>query len=99
VTPGPSSVVSVLRLRDEVRRRLRGLFEAEGFLEVDTPSLAGEVLPEPFIDPLHLELADGDRRFLQASPEAHMKRLLAAGSGPIYQFCLARVVRPRHDAR
>jgi len=100
VTPGHSSVASVLRLRDEVRRRLRGLFEAEGFLEVDTPSLAGEVLPEPFIDPLHLELADGDRRFLQASPEAHMKRLLAAGSGPIYQF--ARCFRdgergPRHD--
>ena len=92
----------ILELRASVRSRLRGLFDAVGFLEVDTPVLSSEVLPEAHIDPIAVHL-DGDGRpphFLQASPEALMKRLLAAGSGPIYQF--ARSFRAgergaRHD--
>jgi len=80
----------LLELRARMRRDLRGLFDARGFLEVDTPVLSAEVLPEPHIDPVAVEL-DGERaaRFLQASPEALMKRLLAAGAGPIYQFAPA----------
>ena len=90
----------ILRTRQDVRRRLREIFDAHGFLEVDTPVLSREVLPEAQIDPLWLRPVDGHRRFLQASPEAHMKRLLAAGSGAIYQF--AHAFRdgergPRHD--
>jgi lysyl-tRNA synthetase class 2 len=90
----------ILRTRQDVRRRLREIFDAHGFLEVDTPVLSREVLPEAQIDPLSLRPVDGHDRFLQASPEAHMKRLLASGSGPIYQF--AHAFRdgergPRHD--
>ena len=92
---------SVLELRASVRRTLRDLFDTRGFLEVDTPVLAAEVLPEAHIDPLAVSVAGGRTdRWLQASPEALMKRLLAGGSGPIYQF--ANAFRdgergPQHD--
>lgn len=76
----------VLELRARTRSALRRVFEDRGFLEVDTPVLSQEVLPEPHIDPLVVDDPRGGRRYLQASPEALMKRLLAAGSGPIYQF-------------
>ena len=93
---------AILELRARVRSRLRHLLDDRGFLEVDTPVLSAEVLPEPHIDPIAVDL-DGVGRaahYLQASPEALMKRLLAGGSGPIYQF--ARSFRAgergqRHD--
>jgi len=93
---------TVLELRQRVRRSLRDLFDGLGYLEVDTPVLATEVLPEAHIDPVAVSL-DGDgstTHYLQASPELLMKRLLAAGSGPIYQFARsfrAGEVGSQHD--
>ncbi len=83
------TIRSVLELRADVRRKLRGFFDFRGFVEVDTPVLAAEVLPEPHIEPIRVQIANGDVRWLQASPELLMKRLLAAGAGPIYQFAHA----------
>lgn len=84
------SLRPVLELRQRVRQTIRGLLDADGFLEVDTPVLAAEVLPEAHIDPVPVRLADRpEPRWLQASPENLMKRLLAGGSGPIYQFAPA----------
>jgi lysyl-tRNA synthetase class 2 len=81
------SVRPILAHRARIQRSLRGVFDAAGFLEVDTPVLATEVLPEAHIDPLPVTVAgEPASRYLQASPELLMKRLLAAGSGPIYQF-------------
>lgn len=79
----------MLRQRQAIRQAVREVFDRDGFLEVDTPVLSLEVLPEPHIEPLRLATADRQQRFLQASPEALMKRLLAAGAGPIYQFAHA----------
>ena len=76
----------ILELRASVRKRIRDVFDGLGFVEVDTPVLSREVLPEAHIDPIAVPLDGGPPRFLQASPEALMKRLLAAGAGPIYQF-------------
>jgi len=77
----------ILELRQRVRRSLRDVFDGLGFLEVDTPVLATEVLPEAHIDPVAVSVGGGrTTHYLQASPELLMKRLLAAGSGPIYQF-------------
>jgi lysyl-tRNA synthetase class 2 len=91
----------VLELRHRVRRTIRDLFDGLGFLEVDTPVLAAEVLPEAHVDPLPVALAHAaEPRWLQASPENLMKRLLAAGSGPIYQFAPAfrdGERSPQHD--
>ena len=77
---------TILELRARVRRMLRDLFDRRGYLEVDTPVLAAEILPEAHIDPLAVSLVGESPRWLQASPENLMKRLLAAGSGPIYQL-------------
>jgi elongation factor P--(R)-beta-lysine ligase len=70
-----------LRRRAELLERLRRFFREQDFLEVETPLVLPEVIPELHIEPLRT--ADG--QFLQASPELAMKRLLAAGSGPIFQ--------------
>lgn len=78
----------ILELRSRIRGGLRDLFDRLGFVEVDTPVLSPEVLPEAHIDPIAVHV-DGPHlppHYLQASPEAAMKRLLAADSGPIYQF-------------
>jgi len=80
----------LLELRARVRRTIRDLFDARGFVEVDTPVLSREVLPEAHIDPIVVPLeGEAAPRFLQASPEACMKRLLARGAGSIYQFAAA----------
>ncbi|MEI6504577.1 MAG: amino acid--tRNA ligase-related protein [Planctomycetota bacterium] len=80
----------ILELRARVRRDLRGVFDGRGFLEVDTPVLSREVLPEAHIDPIAVRLdGEPEPRFLQASPEALMKRLVAQAAGPIYQFAQA----------
>jgi lysyl-tRNA synthetase class 2 len=94
------NVRAMLQRRARVRRTLQALFDGLGFVEVDTPVLADEVVPEPHIEPLAVVVEGARTRWLQASPELLMKRLLAAGSGPIYQF--ARAFRaaergPRHD--
>jgi len=86
--PAPGPLRALLERRARVRGTLRGMFDAGGFVEVDTPVLSAEVVPEAHIDPIAVPLdgAAAPPHWLQASPEALMKRLLAAGAGPIYQF-------------
>jgi elongation factor P--(R)-beta-lysine ligase len=76
------SLISSLEQRDALLRKLRAFFHERGFIEVETPLVADEIIPELHIEPI--TTADG--RFLQASPELHMKRLLAAGSKAIFQI-------------
>ncbi len=64
-------------------RAVRGYFEAQGFLEVETPARVMSPGQE-----LHLEaIPAGGGRHLITSPEYHMKRLVAGGLGRIVQFC------------
>jgi len=81
----PGATSDSLRARAELRRRVRGFFESRGVMEVDTPVLGRHGVSEPAIDSIRAE-APGLAGFLQTSPEYFMKRLLAAGSGPIYQL-------------
>jgi len=80
----------LLATRARMLSRLRQFFDQRGFLEVETPLLSTEVIPELHIDPMAVipcqPASDpGPVRYLQASPEAAMKRLLAAGATAIYQ--------------
>ena len=81
----PTAELSALRRRADLYRKIRDFFAARGVLEVDTPLLAAHGVTEPNI--ACIEVAG--HGWLQSSPEYHMKRLLAAGSGPIYQICRA----------
>ena len=70
---------------DVVIAAVREFFDARGFVEVETPL----VVPSPGLE-LHLSafevLGRGSPRWLVTSPEYHMKRLLSAGLGRIYQI-------------
>jgi lysyl-tRNA synthetase class 2 len=78
---GPSASLRALEQRSNLLRRLREFFFERGFLEVETPLLAEEIIPELHIEPMTV----GNIGFLQASPELHMKRLLAGGAKAIFQ--------------
>src|SRR4051812_242298 len=77
----PAASISALQKRAALLCRLREFFDQRGFLEVETPLLSKEVIPELHIEPIRTAAGE----FLQASPELHMKRLLAAGATAIYQ--------------
>jgi elongation factor P--(R)-beta-lysine ligase len=77
-----------LKHRSELLRKLREFFYERGFIEVETPLLAGEVIPELHIQPPQVGSRDSTNhtaQWLQASPELHMKRLLAEGMQAIFQ--------------
>ncbi|AGA90968.1 lysyl-tRNA synthetase-like protein GenX [Thioflavicoccus mobilis 8321] len=86
----PSAGLAALRERAAFLARLRAFFAAAGVLEVDTPILSRAATSDPALASLASvwHWAGGDRQLhLHTSPELPMKRLLAAGSGPIYQIC------------
>ena len=70
-----------LRRRALIIQTIRDFFKEQGFLEVETPIRAPAIAPEAFIVPFETE-----DWFLAASPELHMKRLLAAGYDKLFQF-------------
>ena len=86
----PSASLDTLRQRAEILARIRAWFNAQGYLEVETPIMARFGVSDVYLSNMSAEFR-GESYYLQTSPEYHMKRLLAAGSGAIFQ--LARVFR------
>jgi lysyl-tRNA synthetase class 2 len=84
----PTASAAALQARAAMLQSARGFFEARGMLEVETPILSAAAVSDPQIESLSTQVAGvAGRRFLCTSPEYAMKRLLAAGSGDIYQIC------------
>ncbi len=84
----PSASLPMLRRRAELLRQIRRFFEERGVFEVDTPLLSAHATVDPHIDSFYADHPfDGSRRYLHTSPEFAMKRLLAAGSGDLFQLC------------
>jgi elongation factor P--(R)-beta-lysine ligase len=88
----PGTSLRRLRERATLLERAREFFAARGVLEVDTPILVNAPVSDVHLHSARVQLApEAAPLYLQTSPEYAMKRLLAAGSGDIYQIC--RVVR------
>ena len=85
----PRASMQTLRLRANLIASIREFFAERSVLEVETPALSVAGSTDPNVDPVAARLqALGDRdHYLASSPEYPMKRLLAAGSGDIYQLC------------
>lgn len=84
----PSASIETLRLRANIISKIRNFFNQRGYLEVDTPQLARFGVTDVYLSNIKASVS-GQDYCLQTSPEYHMKRLLAAGSGPIFQMARA----------
>lgn len=82
---------SARELRAQTYHRIREFFLQRMVMEVETPILSLAANTDPNIDSFQATDPLGPLRFLRTSPEFPMKRLLAAGSGAIYE--LGRVFR------
>lgn len=86
----PTAPLHHLQQRAQILQTIRAFFAERNVLEVETPLLGQTSASDPFINSLSLILPGGKNpSYLQTSPEFPMKRLLAAGSGCIYQICKA----------
>lgn len=89
----PSASLQTIKARAELYGSVRAFFVARGVMEVDTPVLSAHATVDRHIE--SFEVPGGG--WLQTSPEFAMKRLLCAGSGPIFQ--IAAVFRAEEAGR
>lgn len=86
----PTCDLQALKARAKLYQQIRQFFEQRAVLEVETP-----ILSQAGVTDVHLASIQAQRHlqgkklthYLQTSPEFAMKRLLASGSGAIYQIC------------
>lgn len=87
----PSAPIANLLKRAAILADIRRFFADRGVLEVDTPAMSQATVTDIHLVPFKTRFvgpgaSQGLDLWLMTSPEYHMKRLLAAGSGPIYQM-------------
>lgn len=88
----PSASASMLAARASLLAQIRKFFAQRNVLEVETPVLAAATVSDLHIQSWKTENSWGQNNqslYLQTSPEYAMKRLLASGSGAIYQLAKA----------
>src|SRR6056297_1024126 len=94
-----------MRARSELNHRIRLFFQSRNYLEVETPLLSPALIPETPIELFETTFFNdflGDQQlYLIPSPEVFMKKLIAAGSGDIFQltksFRNSEQVGPQHN--
>lgn len=90
----PTAPLVNLKIRAQLLTKIRQFFAAREILEVETPLLCHSSITDPNIHSITANYSPIGKKisetlYLQTSPEFAMKRLLAAGSGSIYQICKA----------
>ena len=82
--------ISFLKTRDKIIKEIRKYFSDMGYLEVETPVLSPSLIPESHLEVFSTKSINpykGEKEFyLTPSPEIWMKKLLAEGSGSIFQI-------------
>ena len=78
--------------RAAVMAEIRRFFTDRGVLEVETPCMSQATVTDIHLFPFETRFvgpghSQGLNLYLMTSPEYHMKRLLAAGCGPVFQLC------------
>jgi lysyl-tRNA synthetase class 2 len=81
----PTADITSLQQRAAMLSAIREFFAARQVMEVDTPLISTAASTDVYLDSFSVDAS----YYLPTSPEFFMKRLLAAGSGPIYQICKA----------
>ena len=97
--------MEIAQIRSRLMKIIREFFESRGHVEVETPIVSPQTIPESVIDTFSTTYTDPYKRHiplrLLPSPELWMKRLLSAGSGSIYQltksFRNSESVGPYHN--
>ena len=94
----PTASVAVLRRRAQALTATREFFRTRQVLEVETPAMINAPVSDVNIGSVRIDAPGREAPlFLHTSPEYAMKRLLAAGSGDIFQVC--RVFRGAERGR
>ncbi|MDG6881487.1 poxB regulator PoxA [Phocoenobacter uteri] len=88
----PTASIENLLQRAEIIKNIRQFFTERGLLEVETPILSEFGVTDINLSTFNTQFSspfssESKTLYLMTSPEYHMKRLLAAGSGAIFQFC------------
>ena len=86
----PTCDLNALKARAKMYAQLRQFFAERNVLEVETPVLSQAGVTDVHLASVQALRHIGGRKqthYLQTSPEFAMKRLLASGSGAIYQIC------------
>ena len=84
----PTASIAALRLRAQALRTTREFFLARDVLEVETPAMVNAPVSDVNLGSVRVQVPGRETPlFLHTSPEYAMKRLLAAGSGDIFQIC------------
>ena len=86
MSTSPGSKIEMLKKRARMFVQIRAFFSGKGVLEVDTPILSHTAPVDTHIEVMSVAFPGGEKGYLHTSPEYAMKRLLAEGSGDIYQF-------------
>ncbi|GGK27576.1 elongation factor P--(R)-beta-lysine ligase [Aliivibrio fischeri] len=87
----PSASIEQLQQRADILTAIRSFFSERKVMEVDTPAMSHATVTDVHLHTFQTDFigpgyADGTHLYFMTSPEFHMKRLLAAGSGCIYQI-------------
>lgn len=98
----PNAPITNLLKRATLIAEIRRFFADRGILEVETPAMSQATVTDVHLVPFKTDFvgpgaSQGLELWLMTSPEYHMKRLLAAGSGPIYQ--ISRCFRNEESGR
>lgn len=83
-------ISALLKRRAQLYSDVRHFFSLRKVMEVQTPVLSNAAPTAPYLDSFTTSFQHGSsqtRMYLHTSPEFAMKRLLAEGSGPIFQIC------------